>query len=76
MTWCFKYQFKNNRHQSAIQKQVDYNSFDSVEQVIYFGTNQTNQNSIQEEIKNSLNSRNVCYNSEQKLWPFRLICKI
>jgi hypothetical protein len=46
-----------------------------MEQFTYFGTTPTNQNSIQEEIKSSLNSRNVCYHSAQNLLPFRLICK-
>jgi hypothetical protein len=55
MTWCSKYQVQNNRIQSAIQKHIDYKSFDRVEQVKYFGTTLTNQNYIQEEIKSSLN---------------------
>jgi len=55
-------------------KHIDYKSFDSVEQVVYFGTTLTNQNSIQEEIKSSLNSRNV-WGHSQNLLSFRLICK-
>ena len=34
---------------------------------IYLGTNLTNQNSIQEEIKSSLKSGNACYHSVQNL---------
>jgi hypothetical protein len=45
-----------------------YNSsFERVEEFKYFRTTVTNQNSIQEEIKSSLNSGNVCYHSVQNL---------
>jgi hypothetical protein len=43
--------------------QTDNNSFASVEELKYLGTNLTNQNSIQEEIKHRLKSRNACYHS-------------
>ena len=57
-----------------MQKHIDYKSFDRLEQFkySYFGTSLTNQNSIQEEIKSSLNSRNVCYHSVQVL--LRSLC--
>ena len=38
-----------------------------MEEFKYLGTNVTNQNSIQEEIKSRLNSGNVCYHSVQNL---------
>jgi hypothetical protein len=45
-----------------------YNSsFEMVEDFVYLGTTLTNQNSIQEEIKNRLKSRNACYHSVQNL---------
>jgi hypothetical protein len=40
---------------------TDDSSFERVEQFRYWGTNLTNQNSIQEEIKSRLNSGNACY---------------
>jgi predicted transcriptional regulator len=42
-------------------------SFDRVEELKYLGTNLTNQNSIQEEIKRRLKSGNACYHSVQNL---------
>jgi hypothetical protein len=42
-------------------------SFESVEQFRYFGTTETNQNLIQEEMKSVLNSGNACYHSVQNL---------
>jgi hypothetical protein len=38
-----------------------------VEQFKYFGTNFTNENSVQVEIKSRLKSRNACYHSVQNL---------
>ena len=43
------------------------NSFEKVEQLKYLTTNLTNQNSIQEEIKNKLESGNACYHSVQNI---------
>ena len=43
------------------------NSFEKVEQLKYLTTNITNQNSIQEEIKNKFESGNACYHSVQNL---------
>ena len=39
----------------------DNSSFERVEEFKYMGRILTNQNSIQEEMKNKLNSRNACY---------------
>jgi hypothetical protein len=36
-------------------------SFEKVEELKYLGTTLTNQNSIQEQIKDGLNSGNACY---------------
>jgi hypothetical protein len=41
----------------------------------YLGTALTNQNDIYDEIKNTLNSGNVCYYSVQNLLSSRLISK-
>ena len=38
---------------------IDNNSFERAEELKYLGTNLTNQNSIQEEIKSRLKSGNV-----------------
>ncbi len=40
---------------------IDNRSFERVEEFKYLGATLTNQNSIQEEIKNRLKSRNACY---------------
>jgi hypothetical protein len=44
--------------------------FENVEQFRYLGTMITNQNLIQEEIKERLNSSNVCYHSVQNIFVF------
>ena len=48
------------RDQNAVRRQnikADYSSFERVEQFKYLRTNLTNQNSVQEEIKNRLSQR-------------------
>jgi len=47
----------------------------SVEQFKYLGTTLTNQNSLQEEIKSRLKSRNACYYLMQKLLSSSLLSK-
>jgi hypothetical protein len=54
---------------------IDNSSFERVEQFRYLGTTLTNQNSIQEEIKSRLKSRNACYHSVQNLLSSRLLSK-
>jgi hypothetical protein len=64
------------RDQNAGRSQnieTDNNSFESVEEFKYLGTNLTNQNSIQEKNKHRLKSRNACYHSVQNLLSFRLL---
>jgi hypothetical protein len=46
-----------------------------VEDFKYFGTNLTNQNSIQEEIEKRLQSGNACYYSVQNLQCSSLLVK-
>ena len=48
-------------------------SFEMVKEFKYLGTNLTNQNSIQEEIKSRLNSGNACYHSAQNLLSCSLL---
>ena len=54
---------------------TDNRSFERVEEFKYLGTNLTNQNSIQEEIKSRLKSGNACYNSVQNLLSSSLLFK-
>ena len=46
-----------------------------MEEFKYLGTNLTDQNYIQEEIKNNLNSRNACYHSVQNILSSTLLSK-
>jgi hypothetical protein len=50
-------------------------SFERVEELKYLGTNLTYQNSIQEEIKSRLKSRNACHYSVQNLLSSSLLSK-
>jgi len=54
---------------------TDSTFFERVEQFKYMGTNLTNQNSIQEEIKSRLKSGNTCYHSVQNLLFSSLLSK-
>jgi len=54
---------------------TDNSSFESVEEFKYLGTILTNQNSIQEEIKNRRKSGNACYNSVQNILSSSLLYK-
>ena len=55
---------------------IDNSSFDRAEEFIYLGTALTNQNSIQEEIKSRLKSRNACYHLVQNLLSSSLLSRI
>jgi len=46
-----------------------------VEELKYLGTNLTNQNSIQKDIKSRLKSENVCCHSMKNLWYYSLLGK-
>jgi len=54
---------------------MDNSTFERVEEFKYLGTTLTNQNSIAEEIKSRLRSRNACYYSVQNLLSSRLLSK-
>jgi hypothetical protein len=54
---------------------TDNSSFERVELFIYLGKTLTHQNSIQEEIKNSLKSRNAGYHSVQNILSSSFISK-
>jgi hypothetical protein len=53
----------------------DNTFFERAEELTYLGTNLTNKNSIQEEIKGQLNSGNACYYSVQNLLYFSVLSK-
>jgi len=53
----------------------DNSTFERVEEFKYLGTTSTNQNSIPEEIKSRLKSRNACYHLVQNLLSSRLLSK-
>ena len=54
---------------------IDNSSFARVEEFKYLGTALTNQNYIQEEIKNRLKAGNACYHSVQNLLSSSLLSK-
>jgi len=54
---------------------MNNSTFERVEVFKYLGTTLTNQNSIAEEIKNSLRSGNSCYYSVQNLLSSTLLSK-
>jgi hypothetical protein len=72
-----KYMFKS-RDQNAGQShniKTDNRSCEVVEEFRYLGTTFTNQNSIQEEIKSRLKTRNACYNLVKNLFVFQFTVK-
>jgi hypothetical protein len=54
---------------------IDNSSFERVEQFKYLGTTLTKENSIHEEIKSRLKSRNSCYHSVQNFLSSNLLSK-
>jgi hypothetical protein len=67
-----------SHHQNAGQSRdikVANISFENVAQFKYLGMTVTNQNLIQEEIKERMNSGNACYHSVQNLLSSRLLSK-
>jgi hypothetical protein len=54
-------------------REIDNNSFERVEELKCLGTNLTNENSIQKEIKNRLKSGKACYHSVQNLLSSSLL---
>ena len=54
---------------------TDNSSIERVEHLRYLGTNLTDQNSIQEEIKSRLKSGNACYHLMQNLLSSSLLSK-
>jgi len=54
---------------------INNRSFEMVEEFKYLGTNLTNQNTMQEEIKSRLRSRNACYHSVHNILSSSLLSK-
>ena len=73
-TKCMVMSRDQNAGQNHCMK-IDNKPFEMLEQLKYLGTNVTNQNYIQEEIKGRLKSRNVCYLSVQNFLPSSLLSK-
>jgi hypothetical protein len=66
------------RHQNVGQNRdikIGNSPFENVSQFKYLGTIVTNQNSIQEELKQGLNSGTACYHSVQNLLSYHLLSK-
>jgi len=67
-----------SRDQNAGQNysmKIDNSSFQRAEDFKYLGTTLTNENSVQEEIKSRLKSKNACYHSVQNLLSSSLLYK-
>jgi hypothetical protein len=67
-----------SRCQNAGQRQIiktGNSSFAGVAKFKYLGTTLTDQNCMNEEIKNRINSGNACYHSVQSLLSFRLLSR-
>jgi hypothetical protein len=67
-----------SRDQNAVRShttKTDNNSFEKVEEIRIFGTNLTNENSIQETIRIRINSAIACYHSVQNLLSSILLSK-
>jgi len=58
-----------------VGRKTDIISFEKVEDFKYLATTLSNQISIQDEIKNRLKSRNVCYHYVQNLLSSSLLSK-
>jgi hypothetical protein len=54
---------------------IDNISFESVEDIKYFETNLTDQNTIVDEIRSRLKSGNACYHSVQNFLSFIFLSK-
>ena len=66
------------RHKNAGRShnmKIDDRSFERLEEFKYLGTTLTNHNSIQEETKSRLKSRNACYHSVQNILSSSLLSK-
>jgi predicted transcriptional regulator len=57
--------FRDQNAERRHNVKTENSSIESVEQFEYLGTNLTNQNSVQEEIKGRRKSGNACYHSVQ-----------
>jgi hypothetical protein len=59
--------FRDQNSGRSHNLKIDNSSLERVDELRYLGTVLTKKNSIQEEIKSRLMSRNVCYHSGQNL---------
>jgi hypothetical protein len=66
---------RDRNAEQSLGVKIDSSTIEKVEEFKYLGATLTDQNSIQEDIKNRLKLGNACYHSVQNLLSSRLLSK-